>query len=125
MRENPFQDPYDLGYADGKYMAEQRIAELEAENAKLKARELGFIQSLNQWEAENARLMEHIDELEEIIAFQTIQVDEMEAQIAKLREAAQAVVDADLLPPAGDYYHSESDQDIMNALAALLEKPNG
>ena len=56
MRENPFQDPYDLGYADGKYMAEQRIAELEAKASQAwetcqKAVERGM-----KIEAENQRL---------------------------------------------------------------------
>jgi len=36
MSENPFQTTYDEGYADGEEMAEQRIAELQAENKRLR-----------------------------------------------------------------------------------------
>ena len=43
------------------------------------------------------------------------------ADYKALREAAHAVVDAELLPPEGDYYYSQREADAMNALAALLE----
>ena len=53
---------------------------------------------------------------------------ELQGRIAKLEavvEKAQAVVDAELLPPEGDYYYSQQDADFMNALAEELKKLKG
>lgn len=44
------------------------------------------------------------------------------ATIERLTEAAQAVVDAGMIPPKGDYYYSESDSELMDALAKALEQ---
>ena len=60
MRENPFQDPYDLGYADGKYMAEQRIAELEAENKRLRE---GLNTVIVDWQQDGTVYEEYIHAL--------------------------------------------------------------
>jgi hypothetical protein len=51
----------------------------------------------------------------------TIYVEWLEAQNAKLREAAQAVVDGLFLPVAGDYHYSQQDTDLIDTLKAALE----
>ena len=101
-------------------------AELEAELKNWKSAtdcmKLNAEEERKEWQrtkAENERLMEHIDELEEIIAFQTIQVDEMEAQIAKLREAAQAVVETDADARRQQITHWKNP--TIDTLAAALE----
>jgi hypothetical protein len=48
----------------------------------------------------------------------------LEQKLERLTEAAQAVVDAGIIPyfPMGDYYYSESDSGLMTALAKALDQ---
>ena len=52
------------------------------------------------------------------------EIAEQAATIKRLTEAAQAVVDAGIIPyfPMGDYYYSESDSELMDALAKALKE---
>jgi hypothetical protein len=48
-------------------------------------------------------------------------IAELEAENAKLRKAAQAVVDGLFLPVKGDYHYSQQDTVLIDALNAALD----
>lgn len=90
------------------------IERLEAELDEIKSEEEIHNTIL---QAENTKLSE-----KEIAQWQRCQLLEREnTKLQAVVDAAKVVVEADLLPPEGDYYHSELDQEIMDALAKAIK----